>query len=44
MCDAFVLGMLAIVSMSVELKQPELFHVYWWIALVFNGIALLKGK
>ena len=36
MCNAFILGMLAMLALNTETDNRVLFWVYWVAAIVFN--------
>ena len=36
MCNAFILGMLAMLALNTEMDNSFLFWVYWCAAIVFN--------
>ena len=36
MCNAFILGMLAMLALNTEVDNSVLFWIYWVAALVFN--------
>ena len=36
MCNAFILGMIAMLALNTEMDNSFLFWVYWCAAIVFN--------
>ena len=36
MCNAFILGMLALFALNIEMDNSVLFWIYWVAAIVFN--------